>query len=243
MNNSSAIIFWIVVFVALDFGCASKNTIHSGSVDPANIYQSYDVSGTWHGTTAVVMFRDGGPEGKVIELAGPAQVEYNGGILKKDRRVYSNTAAYVLYSQDIYRENSFLFTDPAGKTYRNSLTLEPIEIESEDRFTADRGKDLILRLSRAVKTDETLSTTVHVTATDRSPNASQKNSLIKLDNNFFENRSTVIIRPLELLSLRSGQATVSVKISGRKRIEESAAGGGKITYDYESKQIYFTLPD
>lgn len=241
-NNSRLFIFGIIAFLAPGFGCSSKNTVPSGSVDPANIYQSYDVSGTWYGTTAVVMFRDGGPDGKVIELAGPAQVEHNGGILKKDRRVYSDTAAYVLYSQDIFRKSSFLFTDPAGKTYRNSLTIEPIEVASEDRFIADRGKDLVLRLSRAVRDDETLSTTIAVSA-NKSPNASHKKSLIKLENNFFGDRSTVIIKQLELLSLSAGQGAVSVKIFGAKKIEEAASAGGKMSYDYESKQIYFTLPD
>lgn len=234
---------FILAAILMAGGCAPKNTVASGSVDPANIYQSYDVSGSGRGTTVVAKFRDGGPEAKVIELGGTAQIEYNGGILKKDRRVYSDTAAYVLYSQDFFRESFFLFTDPAGKKYRNSLTIEPVEIDSEDRFTADRSKDLVFRLSRAVKTDETLSTTVFVTATDKSPNASQKKSLIKLENNFFGDRSTVIIKQLELLSLSSGQGVVAVKILGVKKIEEAAPAGGKMTYDYESKGIYLTLPD
>jgi hypothetical protein len=242
LKNSAVFITVVILFLALTSGCAPKNTIGSGSVDPSHIYQSYDVSGTWYGTTAVAMFRDGGPAGKVIELAGPAQVEHNGGILKKDRRVYSDTAAYVLYSQDIFRESSFLFTDPAGKKYRNSLTIEPVEIATEDRFTADRGKDLVLRLSRAVRDDETLSTTIAVSA-NRSPNAAHKKSLIKLENNFFGDRSTVIIKQLELLSLSSGQGAVSVQIFGVKKIEEAAPAGGKMSYDYGSKQIYFTLPD
>lgn len=242
IKNSRLFIFGIIAFLAPGFGCASKNTVPSGSVDPANIYQSYHVSGTWYGTTAVVMFRDGGPEGKVIELSSPAKIEHNGVALKKDRRVYRDTAAYVLYSQDIFRESSFIFTDPAGNKYRNSLTIEPVEIATEDRFTADRRKDLVLRLSRAVRDDETLSTTIAVSA-NKSPNAAHKKSLIKLENNFFEGRSTVIIKQLELLSLSSGQGGVSVKIIGAKKIDEAASAGGKMSYDYESKQIYFTLPD
>lgn len=243
MKNSRVLISLLLAITALAFACAPKNTISSSSVDPDNIYQSYDVSGTWYGTTAVVMFREGGPEGKVIELGGRSQVEYNGGILKKDRRVYSDTAAYVLYSQDIFHDNLFLFTDPAGKKYQNSLTVEPIEIVSENRFTADRGKDLILSLSRPVKDDENLLTTVYVTAPDRSPNASQKKSLVKLENNFLTDRSTIVIRKLELLSLSSGQGVVSVKISGMKKLEEAAPAGGIMTYDQESDRIYFTLPD
>jgi hypothetical protein len=233
----------ILIAALIAIGCAPKNTVRSGSVDPANIYQSYDVSATWHGTTVVVMLRDGGPEAKVIELGGNAQVEYNGGVLRKDRRVYSDTAAYVSYGQEDVTENSFVFTDPAGKKYRNSLTMEPVEIDSEERFTADRNKDLVLRLSRPIKADETLTTTVYVTPTDKSPNASRKKSLIKLENNYFEGRSTIIIKQIELLSLSSGQASVSVKISGEKKIEEAAPAGGKMTYDFETKGIYFTLPD
>jgi len=220
-------------------GCAPGDTVRSSSIDPAEIYQEYDVSRGKYGTTAVAMFRVGGPGGQVIYLTADSQVEYNGILLKRDTRVYADTAGYTEYGAESRAENTFIFTDPAGKDYKNSVATDPILLETGP-LTIDRSRDIMIKLSRPVKENETLSTTIGLMSRDPQ-DKTDRGRFVKLDGNFAEGRSSIIIRPEDLRGLASGKATISVMLKGEKPLDEGTPRGGRIKYDCESADIQTTV--
>lgn len=226
-------LYLAALFSVLVPACAPKNTISSASVDPASIYQDYAISVMKKSTTVVGIFRDGGPEGRVIELRAPSRLEYNGDPVKKDRRVYSESAAYTSYLQEFFSDSTLVFTDPTGKNYTNKLTIDPVELKSGP-VSIDRSHDIVIELTRPVKVNETLVTTVALTARNDS---SGRLGYITLENNFAEGRSSIIIRATDLARLASGSGVISIKVRAEKPLDENTGGGGRMAYDYTSDQV------
>jgi hypothetical protein len=225
----------IILSIALIAACGPKKTVTSFTIDPSRIYQDYSVSTGRNTDTVVAFFRDGGPDGKAIELYWSAEVKHNGRVLKRDRRPYSDTAAYTAYLQEFYGDNEFEFTAPGGQKYINRVSVEPVELKS-GRLELDRKRDIVIELTRPVKDSEQMSTEIALTARDAADDSGAK-GFVRLKNNFAGNRASIVIHPEDLADMGWGMGVIAVKVEGEKPLDEGTPNGGRMVYDFTTGQI------
>lgn len=206
---------------------------------PPDVFQDYSIEASARLNSVVAQFRKGGPDGEIIELSDGSNVEHNGELLTRERRVYSDTFAYKVYPQEFVSENDLVLTMPDGRKFKNRLSMEPIDLLSEP-IKVDRTNDLRLKLTRPVKETEKLKFGLSVVGPDDGQSETGKTS-ISLQNIFADDRATIIVSAADLATLKTGRAVATVEVSGQKPTDEGTPAGGRISYTYRSDHLQISI--
>lgn len=242
MSLKLAAVLCFAVAGLLTIACRPGHLAYSDAVPPGEIYQQYEISAGKFGSSAVGIYRQGGRDGKVVQLVSPANVKFNNELLYKDTRVYADSCAYTGYYHEPFVKNEFVFTAADGKSYTNTLNLEPVEFTLADRIDLDRSQDIILPLSRVIAPGERLETHISNSEPHLKDPPAELTRFIKLENNLSADRKTIIIKPGEIKDLQNGRGTISVVIKSETPLQQSTPASGHIAYEYRSELFYMTIP-
>lgn len=128
MNKIKFLICSIAVVL---ISCKSNETADSDKVVQTEIYQSYSVSydAASKKQELGASFRFGGSNGTTLRLVKESNVTWNGQLMQEDNSIFSGT--YYQYQKvgELIAENTFVYTDNDGKSYKNVIPLlkaEPI---------------------------------------------------------------------------------------------------------------------
>ena len=228
-------VFFILLLIVV--GCSSVETIESTRVSPANIYAIYTVRANRTETVAVAVFREKNSWGATISLNEPNKIEYNGTEMPKKSASFLKGTNYVYSSGTFPTANEFVYTDADANVYRNSISFQPIEIETPT-FDLPRSQPSVVRLSRPVRASEKISINLNSSEENSAAAANKPSTAIfssVLPVNLNEERTALIINPADLRKFARGNAVLKITVKGKGTMAEATAAGGEIGYVYESE--------
>ncbi len=123
-------IFIAIIIVCAFACCVSNETANSDTVKQSEIYQSYAITydaGDME-LSATAFFRFGGSAGTTLSLVKPSSILFNGTEMAMGKNIFSGT--FYEINQQVHASLSykFIFTDTEKKTYINTASIDPIEI-------------------------------------------------------------------------------------------------------------------
>ncbi len=135
------------------FGCASTETIESTKVSPTEIYQAYSINSNKNSTNTTATFRVGGATGSTVDLDVPSKILHNEQEMSESKPFLFKGTDYNASAKQFVSQHKFSFTDAAGKTWNNEISLDALEITSQN-LTISKANGGIIVLSRPVGKDE-----------------------------------------------------------------------------------------
>lgn len=236
-------IFLVFFFAVL--GCASTETIESTKVAPTEIYQDYTIHGSKTGTNTTVTFRVGGSTGSTVDLDAPSKINHNGKEMNESKPNFLKGTDYNDSANEFISEHKFAFTDASGKVWQNEISLQALEITSQN-LVISKASGAAITLSRPVGKDENVEFSL-VSEKNPPPSQDNSNSNVKtkasepdystnLQIKFDEARSTATIEPFSLKKFVDGKANLKVTVRKNKAAQQSAKGGS-LDFTYESNKI------
>lgn len=240
MNLQKNRIYLFGLLLLMTFGCRSCDTVESSEIAQSEIYQDYSVEALKSGAKATAFFRVGGSTGTTIDLVPPSKIELNGTEMTKHPRTFLNGTDYTLASDTAAGRYLFSYTNGDGQVFQNEIDFEPIELVSVPA-TIDPKQKTIISLSRPVRDDESLDTSiVSLETPPQNANAPANNSntapsyLIDLHQNTASGRTAIEIAPGAIKNLAPGKAEISIRVSAGRDLEQKTRAGGGISYRYSS---------
>ncbi|MBX7173652.1 MAG: hypothetical protein K1X72_21970 [Pyrinomonadaceae bacterium] len=231
-----------IVFLFGVLGCASTDTVESTKVSPGEIYQSYIINGTKNSTSVNATFRVGGSTGSTVDLDAPAKVEHNGKEMNESKPGFFKGTDYNDSANQFVPNHKFRFTDAAGKVWENEISVEGLEITSQN-LSVSKTNGATITLSRAIGKDENVEFNL---TSDKTPPASsnsnsnaktpEKNYSTSLKVDFDESRTVAKIEPSSLKNFVDGTAKIYLTLRKNKSTQQ-AAKGGSMDFNYESQKI------
>lgn len=238
-------IFLVFFFAVL--GCASTETIESTKVAPSEIYQDYAIRGSKTGTNTTVTFRVGGSTGSTVDLDAPSKISHNGKEMNESKPNFLKGTDYDDSANEFISEHNFAFTDASGRVWENDISLQALEITSQN-LVISKASGAAMTLSRPVGKDENVEFSL-VSETNPPPSQGNSNSnsnaktkarnpdysatlQVKLD----EDGSIATIEPSSLKNFVGGIAVLKVTVRKNKPAQQSAKGGS-LDFTYESQRI------
>lgn len=234
-------VFLVFLFGVL--GCASTDTVESTKVSPSEIYQSYVINGTKNSTSVNATFRVGGSTGSTVDLDAPAKVEHNGKEMNESKPGFFKGTDYNDSVNQFVSNHKFKFTDAAGKVWENEISLEGLEITSQN-VSVSKINGGTITLSRPVGKDEKAEFSL-VSDKTPPPSSGNTNSANKkpelnystsLQVNFDQAGTTAKIDSSSLKNFVDGKATLMVTVHKNKSTQQ-AAKGGSMDFNYESQKV------
>lgn len=237
---SLALILCAALFLS---ACASSDTAESSTVQQSEIYQDYLIEyneGLIHVTAT---FRFGGATGTTLSLTPPSRVMYNGLPLTPGKVMFTGTG--YRFMGDLYQPNvAFEFTDTAGKTYTNSIGLNPLEFKTAPAGAAKAAK-LLLPVSRIVKEPG-----VKVELTIRDGAGKEFTSEVKGERGvvgfrnsvyFDESQLSIAVEPDFLKDIPTGPIKISLREEIQQKPAQATHLGGLMTMRYLAKPVSLPL--
>ena len=126
-STKKFLLLLLLTFCSLALRCASTAKLESNTIDQGNIYQQYSVRRTPESLEIRALFRVHDRNGDTLTLSSPSQVTYNDKAMPR-RDGFMLGVTYVADEQTYHASNKFAFTDTNGKTFTNTVNLEPLEI-------------------------------------------------------------------------------------------------------------------
>ena len=237
-RNKLALLAAATIFIA---SCqyASVDTVNSNNVQSSTVYQDYRIEADRSQTQVAATFRVGGSTGTTIEMSEPGKILHNGNDLSLSAPANLLGTNYKTKGTDYraglkgYQPNhEFVFTDKSGATYKNSLSLAPLEIAAgKSDLVLRRAQPTMIRLSRAIAQNETLSVGINTTAGDEVP--TRGNSVY-----LSASRDALVITPQYWQGkIPAGRAELQVKVSRRENVSQGTTVGGAIQIVYSSAPV------
>lgn len=241
---SSILAFAILVFIA--FGCRSCETIDSSKLDPSEIYQEYSV--TVSDNTAVsAEFRVSGSTGTTIALVAPSKVEHNGKAMNEHLRTVFSGTYYSAENGGFVGSHTFVFTDSSGKTYRNSITFEPIKIAVDSIDLSKGNKAIVVPLSRGLADGESLTVQLisDVDQPKQPANTANSNANVpsgpdystELAGSVDNTAKTLTIETERLRNFVVGKAKMHISLAGSRKPANIGERGGNLSYSIQSPAV------
>ena len=232
-----------IIFLFGVLGCASTETIESTKVSPTEIYQSYAIQGTKNSTNVTATFRVGGPTGSTVDLDAPGKVDHNGKEMSESKPGFMKGTDYHDSANEFVANHKFSYTDSSGKVWENEISLEALEISSNN-LTISRASGSAIMFSRPIGKDENVEISLESEKTPpQSANNSNANSKTsekiystRLQVSFDESQMTAKIEPFSLKNFVDGKANLSVTVRKNKATQQSAKGGA-LDFIYESQRV------
>lgn len=139
MNKTS--LFGLASVILMIQSCASSEIGESKDVNQAKIYQDFSVdyvAGKQYADVSCT-FRFAGDKGTTLVLSSPSSVSFDGHTLSVDSTTFSGAFySYSAEQQTFPGAHEFIFTDYAGKAYKNKYTYYPLAIKA---YPAKAPKD------------------------------------------------------------------------------------------------------
>lgn len=220
---------------------ASVDSVASNAVVSSEIYQDLTITGERNQLTASAVFRIGGATGTTLDLTAPSKIEYNGTEMTKSAPVSANIpifakgTTYFANAQTFRPAHQFSFTDKDGKVYKNSISLEPLELAVKTPFALSTKTPTAIRLSRPILQGEKLEITLdNFTFND----ISTTENAVYLD----ASRQNLLISPSFLVKKEvKKSAQVAVRVSKSEALKDATPRGGSISISYQSADISANL--
>jgi hypothetical protein len=225
----------LLSFCCLALRCASGNKLESGNVNQQEIHQSYFVRRSPEGLEIRATFRLKDRYGDTLALSAPSHVTCNDReMLRRD--YFMNGANYVVDEKSYPTTSRFVFTDTNGKTYSNSISLEPLEFAIPANLSLSKARQAALPVTRVNKDDGVKVTLLLKDGQGREFYADVHGGrgLVGFRNSayFDEAKKAIIIEPDFLKEVGEGPATLSLTARKEKEAEQATGRGGLLSIEY-----------
>jgi hypothetical protein len=233
----SKILLLFVFTLIFCAACASTATVESTLVNPAQIYQYYEIDASRNETNLRVYFRVQDLNGATIDLDAPARIEVDNQALKENVNTAFNGTIYTLAEKNYRPVREFVFTNADGKIYRNRIVFEPIE------FAAGGGKEIVLRrgetnyipLSR-ISNDSKDFFQIYLSNSGLNlPEGKGFNESIEPE--FDQARNALIIDKDVLQRAKTNEAWLEMKVQHSVPLTEKTAAGGDCRIYYQAEKV------
>ncbi len=232
--------FLILIFVGL--GCESVESVESNKIPQAQIKQFYKVSSSKNGTEVSVVFNYENIR-TTVELNAPSKITHNE---KEMTKITANEFAgttYELFFNDRQTNHEFVYTNDDGNVFRNSVSVEPLEIAASE-IEVSRSMNTIIPLSRIVGKDENIS--VDLTSdTAQQPIGTANANLndkenepkynFRIDGEFNSDRTAIVLKPKDLKNFVGGKALLQIEIGRESALQQATATGSAISWRYTAR--------
>lgn len=230
----------ILCVCCLALRCASNNKLESGNVNQQEIYQAYTIRRSQESLEIKATFRLKDSYGDTLALTPPSRVTYNDNVMMR-RDYFMNGANYVVDEKTFSTTNRFSFTDTQGKTYTNSISLEPLEFANLSSVSLNKAAQTTLPVTRINKEDD-VKVTLFVKDsknTDFYSEVRDGRGVVGFRSSvyFDEAKKAVIIEPDFLKEVAEGAATVSLITRKGKNAEQVTGRGGDLSIEYTANPV------
>lgn len=226
----------ILLFLTIiSTGCYSIETVESTSVSANDVYQSYAIRSDKSRTSVFVVFRVGAKSGATIDLDAPSKIEHNSKLMPEIAPTGWKGTTYEESENKFTGNHQFLYTDASGKSYRNEISVEPLEFGGNS-FKVNRTSETLIPLSRSVAENETVSAYISGKAKPNK-NKSNEDSSDSVDLRLDSLRSSIAIKPDDLKNLSDGKASLHLKVEKTVPLRQAGTKGGEIEISYEAQGI------
>jgi hypothetical protein len=230
-----------LTLIWLSPGCGLFETVESTKVPPSEIKQHYIVAATRDDTQVKVYFTQGGWT-KSVDLDAPSKVEHNGAPLP-EIMIFLGGPTYAAKFPRLETKHSFVYTNNDRQIFRNELSFQPLELPAGE-IAISRGGETGIRLSRAVRHDETISIALESVQKPAEPAISnsapgnnklnERDYMISLNDELDESRSLIVLKPKNLKRFVNGKAVLTVTLGGSMPLQQATAAGGAMNWTYSS---------
>lgn len=234
----------LLSFCCLTASCASGGKLESGNVSQEDIHQSYTVRRTQESLEIRAKFRLKDRLGDTLALTVPSRVTHNGKEMTR-QDYFMSGAGYFADEKSYPVASRFEFTDTRGKTYSNSISLDPVEFAAGS-VQLKKTAQSMLPVTRIVKDDDT-----RVVLTIKDSSQKEYSSEVRGGRGavgfrssvyFDETKKAIILEPDFLKDIPEGTVTVSLVVKKEKDTLAQATGrGGEISIEYAANAIAATV--
>lgn len=227
--------FFTLIFLVS--GCQFMETVESDKIPQSEIKQTYTVNATRDETRVSATFSQGG-WGKSVDLDAPSKIEHNDGELPQNSSTFLTGTFYAQSFSGVEKNHRFVYTNNDGKVFRNELSFEPIEIETQE-ISVSRSRETVVRFSRAVGKDEKVS--INLESTVKPPEQSNTNVPKKpdsadydiyLNDELDESRAAIVLKPKNLKNFVRGKAVLKIQVSREIPLQQATPAGGSMNWNY-----------
>ncbi len=231
--------FALLIFVCL--GCQTMETVESTKIPQSEITQTYTIRGTREQTEITAQFNQGN-WGKSVDLDAPSKIDHNGSELPQVSNFMQGTF-YESGQSGVQTNHQFIYTNNDGKTFRNEMSFQPLEITVRE-ITISRSQETKIPLSRVVGNDEKVS--ISIISSEKRPESDNSNKApemfkkdmpeydLSLNNELDDSRSAIILKPKNLRKFVNGKAVLTVEISRELPLQQQTQAGGTMRWSYSS---------
>ncbi len=229
-----------VSFCCLAFRCASSAKLESGDVNQDDIHQAYFIKRSHESIEIRARFRLNDRLGDTLALTPPSRVSYND--KEMARQDHFMTGANYFADQKSYQAaNKFVFTDTQGKTYTNTISLEPMEF-AKDSVQLTKSSQSLIPVTRIIKEDDvrTLLTIKDSTQKEFASEVHGGRGVAGFRSSvyFDEAKKAIIIEPDFLKAIAEGAVTISLLVRKEiDKLEQATKRGGEIFIEYAATPI------
>jgi hypothetical protein len=230
----------LLAFCSLALRCASTAKLESNTIDQGNIYQQYSVRRTSDALEIRALFRVHDVNGDTLALSSPSQVTYNDKALPR-RDAFMLGVTYVADEQTYHASNKFAFTDTNGKTYTNTVTLEPLAF-AVDSLQLKKTAPTVIPVTRIVKDDDT-KTVLTIRESSQKEFSSEVHGGrgvvgFRSSVHFDEAKKAIIIEADFLKGIAEGEVTILLTLRKEKyALEQATARGGSLVIEYNANPL------
>lgn len=233
----------VLSFCCLSLRCASSNRLESANINQDEIHQTYSIRREKDSLNITAIFRLKDKYGDTLALNAPSHVTCNDKEMQRRDVVFSGVT-YTADSKTYQPTNQFTFTDTQGKTYTNTIALEPIEFAVESVQLKKAAVNLI-PVTRIVK-DDSADIKLFITdgkGTDFYEQVHHGRGVVGLRNSIYfdEKKRAVVIEPDFVKEIAEGEATVFLLMRKDKGLEQATSYGGQINLEYKGDPLKATI--
>src|ERR1044072_7965254 len=234
------LLFLLIAFCSLALRCASSAKLESASVNQADIHQQYSIRRTSESLELRALFRLHDRNGDTLALNAPSRVTYNDNPMPR-RDGLMIGATYVADEKTYQAANQFAFTDTKGKTYTNSINLEPVEFAARS-LQLKKTMPTVIPVTRIVNDDDTR-TVLSIreqSQKDFSAEVHGGRCVVGFRSSvyFDEAKQAIVIEPDFLKDIAEGEVTISLTVRKEKySLEQATPRGGEIVIEYGANPL------
>jgi hypothetical protein len=216
--------------------CASTATVESTLVNPAQIYQYYEIDASRNETNLRVYFRVKDLNGATIDLDAPARIEVDNQALKENVNTAFNGTIYTLTEKSYHSAREFVFTGADGKIYRNRIVFEPIEFAAGGKeIVLRRGETNYIPLSR-ISNDSKDFFQIYLSNSESNP-PEDKGFNESVEPKFDTARNALIIQKDVLQRAKTNDAWLEMRVQHSVPLAEKTAAGGDCRVYYQAEKV------
>ena len=210
-------------------GCTGNETGYKKEPSPDAIYLDYYIWGDEESdnVTAKLQYRYGGPEGSTVVLEEPAQVEFDGELLRVDSS-RMNGSWYEINKpvEDFNGRHSIIYTDSHKNQYKEEFNFNIFSLRAELPKEIRRD-DLVFELDGLKPVDY-----IRVLLTDTS---FYSRGIDRLDT---VRNGKIIVTRQDLDNVKNGPVSLEFYRDDEKALKQATRVGGRLSISYGLKRVF-----